>query len=122
MERQPWQRADFSRNLRARLQVRPGRRVASEPPCLDGASHLRYQGKPLLRLLECYVLRATEELPAKDAQTLGGMAPKLRQIYNLQGAWWEIIEKVMALPPTIPTGIRDLWAKNQTTAKLKRSP
>ena len=37
----------------------------------------RYDGKPLLRLMELYVLKALDELPALEQETLIRMAPKL---------------------------------------------
>ena len=83
------------------------------------ASDLRYQGKPLLRLLECYVLWAIDELAAKDALVMEDMAPKLQRIYDMAGTWREIIEKVMELPPTMPEAMRDLWAKNTAIARTK---
>jgi len=79
----------------------------------------RYQGKPLLRLLECYVLFAIDQLPAKDTLLMEEMTPKLRQIYGMGGTWREIIEKVMELPPNMPEEIRNLWAKNTDIAQTK---
>ncbi len=79
----------------------------------------RYEGKPLLRLLECYVLRAIDELSAKDIALLEDMTPKLQQVYNSTGAWWEVIENVMELPSELPAAIREVWEKNMATAKDK---
>ena len=51
----------------------------------------RYHGKPFLRLLECYVLRAIGELSEDDESNLNSMLPKLREIYRVNGAWYEIV-------------------------------
>jgi len=77
----------------------------------------RYEGKPLLRVLECYALWAINELPTKDEQLLERVTPQFQQLYKASGTWQEIIEKVMELPPTIPAAIRDLWAKNTAIAQ-----
>jgi len=77
----------------------------------------RYQGKPLLRLLECYVLWAIGQLPDKEAQAMEEMTLKLQQLYQTTGTWQEVISKVMELPPTMPEMIRGLWAKNTAIAK-----
>jgi hypothetical protein len=73
----------------------------------------RYENKPLLRLLECYVLWAIKELGEKEAQILDEMTPKLKTIYQKQGDWREIISSVMALPADLPTKIQAMWEKNK---------
>lgn len=77
----------------------------------------RYEGKPLLRLLECYVLWVIEELPEKDAATLREMTPKLRSVYRLEGDWQQIVVTVMQLPSDIPGAIRNIWLKNSEIAQ-----
>jgi hypothetical protein len=77
----------------------------------------RYEGKPLLKLLESYVLWTIGELPTKDAELLTQMTPKLQSIYGIQGDWQQIISAVMELPPNMPTLIRDLWTKNTQIAR-----
>ena len=76
----------------------------------------RYEGKPLLKLLESYVLWTIGQLPTKDAELLTQMTPKLQSIYGIQGDWHQIISAVMELPPNMPTLIRDLWTKNTQIA------
>jgi hypothetical protein len=76
----------------------------------------RYQGKPLLRLLECYVRKTIEELSVTDAANLMEMQPKLGQIYGFGGTWNEIIASALELPENMPTLIRDSWKKNQAIA------
>jgi hypothetical protein len=45
----------------------------------------RCDGKPLLRLLELYTLRAIDELPQVDQRALKRMTPKLQAIYGGNG-------------------------------------
>jgi|SRR5919108_2176103 hypothetical protein len=77
----------------------------------------RYQGKPLLRLLECYVLWAIGQLPETDANTLQEMTPKLQAVYRTQGDWQQVIASAVNLPPNMPDLIRDVWAKNTEIAR-----
>jgi hypothetical protein len=79
----------------------------------DPKSQTRYDGKPLLRLLECYVLWTVGELSETDANLLMKMTPKLRSIYKVQGNWQQIIATVMQLPPNMPALIVNLWNKNK---------
>jgi hypothetical protein len=80
-------------------------------------SNLRYQGKPLLRLLECYVLWMIDALPEKEATALKEMTPKLQSIYRMQGDWQRIVASVMQVPSNMPTLIREMWMKNTKIAQ-----
>lgn len=85
----------------------------------------RYEGDPLLRLLECYVLWSIGELPERDAQFMEQMAPKLRQVYEATGTWQNVIATAMELPANMPQKIRDLWTRNSEiarTSQLELSP
>jgi hypothetical protein len=77
----------------------------------------RYHGKPLLRLLECYVLWAINELPNTELEALRAMAPKLAKIYGTTGEWYEIIGVIAGLPPDAPELLQGLWAKNSEIAR-----
>lgn len=79
----------------------------------------RYRGKPLLRLLECYVLKAINNLSADDLANLTAMQPKLAQVYGNKGAWDQIIAATMELPEHMPTLIVQMWERNQEIAKAK---
>jgi hypothetical protein len=72
----------------------------------------RYEGKPLVRLLECYVLAAIDQLDDKQRDTLQRMEPKLAAVYNRQGTWTEIIRDEMGFPESLPTKIREVWDNN----------
>ena len=76
----------------------------------------RYEGKPLLRLLECYVLDTVDELSRVDRDRLDLMTPKLRKLYGLDGDWRSIVSQVMHFPITLDSDIRSLWARNHELA------
>lgn len=80
-------------------------------------SNSRYSGKPLLRLLELYVLKTIGELPEPDAKTLELMAPKLRSTYGVSGDWGEVISSVAGLSGGVPDAIRNMWRENSELAK-----
>lgn len=81
------------------------------------ASNPRYDGKPLLRLLELYVLNAVGELSQSERQALERMAPKLKEIYGGNGEWQEAIAASVHMPPDMPIAIRNMWAKNLEIAR-----
>ena len=86
------------------------------------SDNVRYDGKPLLRLLELYVLRALSELPALEQETLDRMAPKLQAVYGGNGTWHGALEAAVHMPADMPQQIRDMWAKNLEIAKAKNVP
>ena len=86
------------------------------------SDNLRYDGKPLLRLLELYILKALDELPAVEQETLARLAPKLQAIYGGNGQWHEAIEAAVHMPADMPQQIRDMWAKNLEIAKVNNVP
>lgn len=81
------------------------------------AGNPRYDGKPLLRLLELYVLNAVGELSQSEEQALERMAPKLKEIYGGNGEWHEAIAASVHMPPDMPISIRNMWAKNLEIAR-----
>lgn len=80
-------------------------------------SNPRYGGKPLLRLLELYVLRVIGELPQAEQQTLERMAPKLQTIYGGNGEWHEAVAAAVQMPADMPIAIRSMWAKDLEIAR-----
>ena len=77
----------------------------------------RYKGKPLLRLLESYVLWAIGQLSEKDRGALERMAPQLESTFGVHGTWQQILEAVMELPGDMPELIRSNWVNNLSIAK-----
>ncbi len=82
----------------------------------------RYVGKPLLRLLELYILKALGELPAPEQESLDRLAPKLQAVYGGNGTWHGALEAAVHMPKDMPQQIRDLWAKNLEIAQAKNVP
>ncbi len=69
----------------------------------------RYKGKPLLRLLECYVLDAIGMLHDEHREVLHRMEPRLTRVFGHEGAWLDILIKEMEFPDTLPGKIRKNW-------------
>jgi hypothetical protein len=76
----------------------------------------RYEGKPLLRLLECYVLDTIGQLAPTDRSNLERMTPKLQAVYKLDGDWRSIVSQVMNFPGTLDDNIKSLWGRNRELA------
>jgi alpha-ketoglutarate-dependent taurine dioxygenase len=81
------------------------------------ATNPRYDGKPLLRLLELYVLWSIDELAEADGKNLTAITPRLHSTYGSSGAWHDAIAAAMHLPKSMPELIRDTWAKNRKIAE-----
>ena len=77
----------------------------------------RYAGKPFLRLLECYVLNAIDQLDEKQKDTLRLMEPKLGAVYGVSGTWMEIVCKQMDFPESLSDQIRKIWSGYLLQAK-----
>ena len=76
----------------------------------------RYDGKPLLRLLELYVLWSLGQLSEDDASRLEAMAPKLTETFGGDGTWQNALANTMQMPPNMPELVRDMWVKNEEIA------
>jgi hypothetical protein len=83
----------------------------------------RYAEKPMVKLLDAYVLWAIDALPPDQNAALQQMAPRLRQTWNrTEENWHDVVAAQMQFPPNMPAIIRDMWQKNQTiTANSKAS-
>ena len=82
----------------------------------------RYDGKPLLRLLELYVLRALDQLPSVEEDALNHMAPKLQAVFGGNGQWHEAVAAAVHMPADMPQQIRDMWGKNLEIARTNNVP
>jgi len=80
-------------------------------------SNARYDGKPLLKLLEFYVLKAIGELSRNEEDRLNAMAPKLQAIFGGGGQWHDAIESAVRMESDTPQQIRDMWARNLEIAR-----
>jgi len=77
----------------------------------------RYAGKPLVRLLECYVLWAIDKLPEKEAAQLLEMTPKLQAVYGSDGSWQDIVAATVGAGAEMPQNLKSLWTKNSEIAQ-----
>jgi hypothetical protein len=82
----------------------------------DGATSDRYDGRPFLRLLECYVLRAVGQLSPAHAARLDELTPKLQATYGLAVEWPQIVEHEMEFPPEMPAELRSMWERKLAAA------
>ena len=69
----------------------------------------RYEGKPFLRLLDCYVLKAIGHLDEAQEVGLQNLEPKFRETYRTKGTWLEIVAQQMEFPDHFPTEIKRIW-------------
>jgi hypothetical protein len=81
------------------------------------AANPRYDRKPLLKLVELYVLKAIGELSQKEEDTLNAMAPKLQRLYGGGGQWHEAIERAVLMAADTPQQIQGMWARNLEIAR-----
>jgi hypothetical protein len=86
------------------------------PTTQHGTTIDRYAGKPLLRLLELYVLWALSRITQEDEGRLQAMAPKLTSLYGGDGSWQSALATAMHMPENMADLIREMWAKNQGIA------
>jgi len=86
------------------------------------SDNVRYDGKPLLRLLELYILKALDELPPLEQETLTRLAPKLQALYGGNGSWDDAIAAAVHMPADMPQQIREMWDKNLEIARTNNIP
>ncbi len=85
----------------------------------------RYEGKPFLRLLECYVLDAIGELKQAEREKLALLEPELHKFYKVKGDWKSVVMQVMKFSPAVQDSIRSMWKRNGEIAieqKLELQP
>jgi len=69
---------------------------------------MRYEGKPFLRYLDHYVLRAIGQLGPQHEATLAEMSESLSGLYG-QGEWFDIVALRMNLEADYPARIAEIW-------------
>ena len=79
----------------------------------------RYDGKPFLRFLDCYVLKSIGELDVQQERALDAMAPKLASLYGEEGTWFDIVASQMHFPATLPDQIKGIWERGKADAAQK---
>lgn len=80
----------------------------------------RYEGKPFLRLLECYVLWSVDHLPLGQAEKLEEMAPRLAATYGVDGTWQDIVAAQMEFSNGLPGALREMWERTLAIAGEQR--
>lgn len=76
----------------------------------------RYEERPFLRLLECYVLWSIGHLAPSQEQVLAKMRPKLEATYETDGSWQEIVASQMDFPADLPDALRRMWTRTAENA------
>ncbi|MDQ0469771.1 hypothetical protein [Labrys wisconsinensis] len=85
------------------------------------AMNPRYEGRPLVRILECYVLWAIGELPEQEAKALQATTPMLQKTYNATGSWQDVVTGVVGLNPEVRGHLQELWKRNQEIARQHKT-
>lgn len=79
----------------------------------------RYAGKPLLKIVDSFVLKSINELDPSQEALLVEMTPKLQQTFSKNGTWEEVIIQELQLPDNIKDTIKGMWQNNQKIAREK---
>lgn len=74
---------------------------------------MRYAGKPLLRLVDSYVLDAIGHLPPEVDAKMTEMEPRYREMFSDTGTWREMVAKQMKFPKGLQGAIREIWDKGR---------
>ena len=69
----------------------------------------RYEGRPLLRLLESYVLSSIGHLGEDQEHALNLMAPMLAETFGVRASWFDIVAIHMEFPASLPQKIKQIW-------------
>ena len=74
----------------------------------------RYQGRPLLIVLENYILDCIGKLPPESSEKL---ATLMQQALGGGPDWKQTIREMLHLEQSLDQQLRDLWIKNEAIAK-----
>ena len=100
----------------------PFRRKGAEPappsppaplPSVE-AEPERYEGRPLLLLVENYVLAAIGELPPEKAERVGAI---VRRMWGGGDDWMRTLRRELDLNDSVDESFRRMWARNQEIAR-----
>ncbi|MBD9664273.1 MULTISPECIES: hypothetical protein [Variovorax] len=69
----------------------------------------RYEGRPLLRLVDCLVLDAIDQLDDAKRAKLEALEPTLAQTFNASGTWQEMVGTQMGFADDVQDQIRQFW-------------
>ena len=95
---------------------RPGPTPQDASPPLPSAEvdTERYRGRPLLMLLENYVLAAIGELPPDRSAGVGGI---VRKMWGGGDDWMGTLRGELGLEDSMDEDLRGMWARNQAIAR-----
>lgn len=74
----------------------------------------RYRGRPLLVVLENYVLAAIGELPA---ERYSGVGQIVQRVFGGGDDWMQTVRGELRLEPSLDESLRQMWAQNQAIAR-----
>lgn len=77
----------------------------------------RYAGKPLLRLVEAFILDTIGELSPAQRAAAEQMTPKLQALYKSTSTWQGIVVEIMQWDESIGSSINAMWENNQAIAR-----
>lgn len=70
----------------------------------------RYESRPLLRLLDAYVLDVLGALDERTEALARSVKDKTAAALGVEGeTWQEVIETAMSIPPDAPDQLRIMW-------------
>lgn len=76
----------------------------------------RYEDRPFLKLLDCYVLRAIGQLDDVQDAALQSIEPQLAGVYGKEMPWYEVVSNQMQFPDDIDASIQQVWVAAQMKA------
>jgi hypothetical protein len=74
----------------------------------------RYKGKPLLILLENYVLDCIGHLPQENVEAITSV---VQRVYGGGGDWKATLRSTLQLSESLDESLRRMWLRNQEIAK-----
>jgi hypothetical protein len=74
----------------------------------------RYRGRPLLVVLENYVLAAIGELPADEH---AGVGQAVQRVFGGGADWMRTVRQQLGLGESLDESLRQMWARNQDLAR-----
>lgn len=77
----------------------------------------RYEGKPLLRVLDAYVLDAMGVLDDGSRAQMTAMQPKLATALGVDASTWQgVVEAALEIPPDSAPALRGIWESTEAQA------
>ena len=76
----------------------------------------RYEGRPFLRLLDCYVMRTIGQLDEAQDESLQAIEPQLAQLYGKPSPWYQVVMDQMEFTEDMEANIRQVWIAALTKA------